>query len=581
MAPLLLAAATCCGPSRPVERLAFLPFENLSGDPSLDWISAAAPGILRIEITGALRTTPIQVQTARDAWAARATEICYGYFSRIGTNLRLEMVVQDAARNKTVRTFSAEGAVASGIEPLLDPIAHQLDKRVRKLGTTSQDAIEQWGLAMEATDRQTRLAAYEKAVGDDAKFGPAYVGWAQALLAGGDREGAERVIAKGRGMGALLDDISRAELDLMASNLNGDEKMRHGALVALSRLTQHDVSAVRALAEDEFQARHFSVAVDLYRKAAGLDPADPSLLNAFGYAQAFARDLSGATSTLEKYAKQPGQQANGFDSLGEVNFYLGRFSDAEKYFLKAQQTNSALLGGSDLLKAAEARLMTGDRNGADALFHQYANFRLHFKDPNVKLESARWDYLTGRRQQALTHLESFSSTATGDPASAADSQLAIWYLQIGDATLAASHATRAADRASTPQMRNLAAICRYLAAPSASATVPKSVEAISLLLSKRFSEAVPVLKQLYDATNPSFDGQVRTLYAWALIENHQVKDAQDLIEMYPLPEFSGEPAFASLIFPRFLGLRAAVRDFQGRRDEAEACRKLYREFGGQ
>jgi tetratricopeptide (TPR) repeat protein len=563
-----------------VERIALLPFENLSGDASLDWIEAAAPGILRVEMTGALKTVPVQVDSAGDAWTTRATEICYGYFSRVGSKLRLEMVVQDASRVKTVRTFSAEGPLAGGLVPLLDPIARQLDKRVRPLGTHSRDAIEQWGRAMGATDPKIRTAAFEKVVADDAKFGPGYVGWTQTLLAMGDRAGASRAIAKARDKGALLDDVSRAELDLISSNMTGDRRMRHEALVTLSRLTQHDVFAVRALADEEFKARHFAVATDLYRKAAGLDPTDAALLNSFGYAQAFARDLSGAAGTLKEYAKQPGQQANGLDSLGEVHYFLGEFADAEDYFLKAHRANAALLGGGDLLKAAEARLMTGDKNGADGLFHQYTDFRRRSKDPNLALESARWEYRTGRRPQAIAHLESFTGSASGDAAAVADAQLVIWYLQTGDTAKAAAHASRAADRAASLQMRNLAAVCKYLVAPSSLTGMPKPVQAISLLLDKRFADAAPLLKQIYDRTNPSLDGEARALYAWALIESRKVKDAQDLVELYPLPEFSGDPMFASLIFPRFLQLRAAVRDYEGRHEEAEDLRKLYAEFGG-
>lgn len=572
--------ACACGRTYPVERIALPPFENLSGDASLDWITTAAPAILRVEMAGGLKNVPVQVESLRDIWPARATQICYGYFSRLGTKLRLEVVIQDAASVKTVQTFSEEGPLADGVEPLLYPIAHSLDRRhVRPLGTRSQDAIQQWGRAMLDPDPQARVAAYQKVIADDAKFGPAYVGWAQALLAAGDRDGAQHVIGKARTMGALLDDISQAQLDLMSASLTGDNQRKHEALVALSRLTQHDVFAVRALAQEELKRRHFAVAVDLYRKATGLDPEDASLLNSFGYAQAFARDLSGATKALEEYAKRPGQRANGLDSLGEVHYFLGKFADAQEDFLKAHRANPSLLGGGDLLKAAEARLMTGDRNGADGFFRQYENFRRRLKDPDIELERARWEFLSGRHDQAIARLESFTASASGDVAARADAQLVIWYLQEGNADRAAAYAGRAADRASTNQMRAVAAACKFLVAPSGG-PAPPSVQAISLLLRQQFAEAMPILERIYDQTDPSFDGEVRALYAWALIEARKVKEAQDLVELYPLPEFSGDPMFASLIFPRFLQLRAKVREDEGRRDEAESCRKLYAELGG-
>jgi tetratricopeptide (TPR) repeat protein len=578
----LLLATISCGPSRLVERLALTPFENLSGDVSLDWIGAAAPSIIAVEVNGSVKTAPIRVESARDAWAAHATEIAYGYYSRQGTHVRLEMVVQDLASGQTIQTYSAEGPLAAGILPLADSIARAVEpRRTHPLGTTSQDAIEQWGTAMTVADPAARLAAYERALSDDANFGPAYVGWSQALLASGDRAGASKAIEKGRGRGALLDDVSRAQLDLEAAKLNGDPTLRREALVALSRLTQSDAAAVRALAETEWQARHFQTAADLFRKAAARDPGEPALLNTLGYALACTGDLSGAVKTLEEYGRRSGEEANAFDSIGEVNFYLGHFDEAERYFLKAHDTNAAMLGGGDLLKASESRMMTGDLRGADGLFRQYADFRRRFKDPAVELETARWEYLTGRRQQGLSRLETFAGENPGDAGAFAESQLAIWYLDTGQPQRAAEHTARAAEKASSPGAKNLAAACRYLAgADAARESVPNPIAAVALLLAKRFTDAAPVLKQVYEQTNPSFDGQARSFYAWALAETGHAKDAADLVELYPIPGSVGEPLFSSLMFPRFLKVRAAVREAQGRRDEAAACMKLYGQLGG-
>ena len=49
----LCALAGCTrAPQRAVERLAILPFENLTGDASLDWIRAAGPAILAEQVAG-------------------------------------------------------------------------------------------------------------------------------------------------------------------------------------------------------------------------------------------------------------------------------------------------------------------------------------------------------------------------------------------------------------------------------------------------------------------------------------------------------------------------------------------------
>jgi hypothetical protein len=43
---------------------------------------------------------------------------------------------------------------------------------------------------------------------------------------------------------------------------------------------------------------------------------------------------------------------------------------------------------------------------------------------------------------------------------------------------------------------------------------------------------------------------------------------------------SGEPLFASLIFPRYLFLRGAVLEHAGKRDEARKSDQLYLKYAG-
>ena len=86
----------------------------------------------------------------------------------------------------------------------------------------------------------------------------------------------------------------------------------------------------------------------------------------------YAHDVAGARAAFEKYQSLVGAaDVNPIDSMGEIYFNNGDFASAEKSFLEAQQKNpAAFAGGRELLKAAEARLMTGDLSGADGLFER-------------------------------------------------------------------------------------------------------------------------------------------------------------------------------------------------------------------
>jgi hypothetical protein len=82
--------------------------------------------------------------------------------------------------------------------------------------------------------------------------------------------------------------------------------------------------------------------------------------------------------------------------------------------------------------------------------------------------------------------------------------------------------------------------------------------AIGLMLARKPAEALPLFEKIYRETNPTSDAMVRTLLAWAYVENGRAADAKKLVELYPIPLSSGDALFASLIFPHFLFLRGMV-----------------------
>ena len=98
------------------------------------------------------------------------------------------------------------------------------------------------------------------------------------------------------------------------------------------------------------------------------------------------------------------------------------------------------------------------------------------------------------------------------------SQLAIWKLETGDAKAAADLANQAVARAQSQQVRGISEVCRYVASGSARSSGSKMADAYALLFAKKYREALPLLQAIYSETNPSADGQVRTLLAWAYVE---------------------------------------------------------------
>ena len=105
-------------------------------------------------------------------------------------------------------------------------------------------------------------------------------------------------------------------------------------------------------------------------------------------------------------------------------------------------------------------------------------------------------------------------------------------------------------------------------------------DAYALLFQRNYAQAVPLLEAAYHDTNPSADGQVRTLLAWAFVETGNLRDAGALLQLYPIPLAGGDTVLASLIFPRIFYLKGAVLASQGKNEEAKRNYQLYMKFAG-
>jgi tetratricopeptide (TPR) repeat protein len=388
-----------------VERIALLPFDNLTAEPDLEWIASAAPAIVAEQLNGAAAVLPLRAQTLGDAYASRATRFVHGYFDRRGGALHFELSIEDAGRHKMVLSTVASGDLI----PAMNTFARTIDPTAHRFSTSNAEAAAAWG-----------QGDFERAVSLDADFSGAWVNWVQTRIGAGDTAGALKIANDALARPSPASPIDRAQLELLAATLRHDDNAREQVLVTLERLLPNDPAIARTLADLEMNLRRFPQAVKGYQDLVRLDPDDVGGSNLLGYAQAFAGDLVAAQKSFEQYGRQPGQESNSLDSLGEAMFLHGRFAEAEKYFLEAHAKDGT--DGHDLIKAAYARWLQGDLPQADVLFGRYRTFRTQRNDPLMFWREAVWEYSTGRAAQAIARLES----ASGQGADLAKAQLTVW-----------------------------------------------------------------------------------------------------------------------------------------------------------
>jgi tetratricopeptide (TPR) repeat protein len=469
---LTLTSACTRVPQSP-PRYAVLPFDNLTGDASLDWISRTAPRIAAAEISGTARAAA----SIDDAYLENANRFVHGYFTKTANALRLTVEVEDSTSHKMVSIEQIEGPVLADVNAL----ARRLEPKSEPFSTSNEDAIAAWG-----------RGEFEKAVALDPSFGQAWLSWIETLARKGDITGAIEVA--GRALEhPVKSDIDALRIELARATFAKDSPAQHEVLRKLTARVA-DPLLLANLGELEIRDRDFALAEGDYKKILAVSPENADALNRLGYAYGYQGKVAEAEATFAQYGKFPGQEPNSQDSLGEVYFMNGKFTEAERAFLRSHELNAALLAGGDLRKAAHAHWLAGDRAGSDKLFARYLDFRAKLKDPTVEWQHALWEYSTGRTDQAIASLEK-----SRIPQAAV--QIRVWR---GDMKL------------------------------------PSSVDE---------------LKRAYESSEPSADGLIRTLYAAALLANGQKDDAKKLAARWPLPDNAGEPVLQSLVFPKYIALR--------------------------
>ena len=554
-----------------VERLGVMPLENLTSDAQMDWRSSAAAAVVVYDLAGAKNIFARQVDSLSAAQSMQASRLLEGYFFERNGRIGIRATLEDLGRNKTVDSFEIDGAVSAGFLPLANELARRMSSEARVFGTSNENAFRFYGEALAARDSKTMEQALEAATNADPGFSDGYLDEANLLRETGQRERAREVVQAGER--TRLDAIERANLEYVAATASGDAADRIKALESLTVATPANASIFKELGEMRSARREFRQAAMEYRAAAHLDPDEPGTWNELGYALAWANDLSGARKALAQYQKLAPDDNNVLDSEGEVSYFRGDFQSAGEYFEKAAAKNP-----SELLKAAEARLMAGDLQGADALFLKHLGPAKAQK--GAAYQMAQWEFLTGRRRAGMAQMERLAPELNGDLQALALSQLAMWKLETGDGKAAADLANQAVTRAQSPQVHGISAACRFIASGTTASSGSKLVDAYALVFAKKYREALPLLQATYSETNPSADGQVRTLLAWAYVEAGATEKAAALVDSYPLPLSSGEPLFASLIFPRYLFLRGAVLGQAEKRDAARKSYELYLKYAG-
>lgn len=581
---ILLAPALACQPRKPtpVQRLAVLPFENLSGDPSLDWVGPALREGVVLSLQGRPNLRAGMFHNARDAASANADLIIDGYYVRTAGRLRLEAVQRPATSGKASsrRRFEAPPAEES-LPRLCNALAQWIEPGASPLETSSGRALRALAEGRLSPDLPTAVETFERGAQADPGFGPLYAAWAQTLIQHRQFAPARAVLARAQQQNDRISELRRRELAVLEARLAGDRAGLLQALTALAALLPSDTGLQIEVSREEIAAGRYDDALERLRRAVRTDPQEPTAWNELGYAEARKGNLKEAQDALNRYRELAPGEANPLDSLGDVLYHFGAFDQAAQSYQDAFRTDPSFLAGATLYKAARAKLMQGDLDAADALFSRYVELRKRAGDPLAAFAAADWFYLTGRREAATNAMKSIARSAAGELADLAGARLSLWALLEGRHEQALTGARDVLRRTQAPLAHATALLVLVAVQGPGWEAVPEGPFrhlgiACRTLLARQFENAARILKPLVDATDPLSQDQLAALLAWALIESGRESDAAPLLAAYGTPPAGLEPPAAFFTFPRVLALKAKALAAQGRTAEAQHAEAAYR-----
>jgi serine/threonine protein kinase/Flp pilus assembly protein TadD len=355
--------------------IAVISFQNQTGDRAYDYLQEAIPNLL---ITGLEQSGGVYVVSwerledlLKQAGQPNVKtidkdlgfklcrmegveSIVLGSFVKAENTFVTDVKVLDVESKKLLKSASARGeGVASILRSQIDELCRSvaeglglakqkmnLEKvRVSGVTTSSMEAYQHYLQGRENVRKyyfQEASEDFKKAVAIDPEFstGYWYLGGVYASL--GRLNDAKDAIRKARQNASKATEKERLFVEVSYAGLieNNEEKYSN-ILQELIQKYPKEKNIYMMFAQYYLQLGDDKKYFEMCQKALALDPDYGEGHNMIAYAYVRLKDYDQAIRHLEKYVALNPRDPNPFDSLGDVNFFMGRLEEALSNYTKA------------------------------------------------------------------------------------------------------------------------------------------------------------------------------------------------------------------------------------------------------
>ncbi len=382
--------------------IAVVEIENLTQDPSLDWLnngvvellstnlaqakslqvisSERVRGLIRERVKGEGKLPAGQAQDV--AQAAHADMFVSGALLKVGEGLRLDLRVQETATGKVVHAEKVEAANAQAVFGMVDqatagilaevaPGEAAAHATIAAMLTSNIEALHAYEDGESYLDRvmvEESVRSFQKAIELDPRFVMAHYRLALADtiydLPSARREGAKAAELAG---GLPIPRQQKLVIQAFQLAIDGREEEAIQAYETLVREFPQEIEPRINLGYALGGTERNADANTYLEEATRIDGKAATAFNLLGYTRSWGDDLPRALSALDQYAALlPANDANPIDSRGDALFYAGKYDEARTQYQKNVELNPGWHPGSATNKIALVYLFEGKYTLAEA-----------------------------------------------------------------------------------------------------------------------------------------------------------------------------------------------------------------------
>jgi serine/threonine protein kinase/tetratricopeptide (TPR) repeat protein len=417
--------------SGPVLSLAVMPFQNASGDDSLDWLGPSLADMLSTDIgqSSHLRTvSPDRVQQVfhdlritpnssvdsstlgRVAEFTNADTLVWGRYTRLGDQVRIDATLQDRKHNRTVQV-KAEAATQKDISGAVDRLAElirqnlslssdlvkELKAQSFKPTSNSVEALRDYNEGLQLLRQGNNLEAQKRllsATNEDQQFAEAQSRLAEAYSALGYDNEAEQAARRAVELSQGLPLAQRYFIEASRARIAKDNAKAIAAYQNLEKSFPDNLDVLSALGSLYEDAGDFDKARSYYGKVLQADGKNIDTLLAMGRVEIKAGNPQQGLDPLDRArhlaidVDNQEQQALILQATGIAYRLMNKPAEALRNYQDALAINQRLGQkrgvAAGLAEIAQVQLMLGKPNDALSSYNQALKIR---KDIGAKKEA--------------------------------------------------------------------------------------------------------------------------------------------------------------------------------------------------